>query len=308
MVVGGRHGRSTILVHSAPGILLTGRSDACKVWFSPESKDRAKYRAVDVEGSKDEQIEPLQDQTESGHRSKKRKIDSDTSQHSSEPEDDLSFFRNIRLGGSAVGQAAQDKALQELRHRFPALNLETLTSFLKRCNGDVKSAIRSLQDAISTYEITTKDTTLFSTTWNTTSLVARDTARISRTTDESTISSTSQVAQSIELSAKANSNRNSPPLEPLRLSRWPSRSPTPDLDSPYPSAASSRHSSPDCPPTPSSPPASPSAGTRKRKRIRPTRGDAVLVSFLADLNRPEIASFAGEAPWNADGDEQPSSP
>ena len=39
---------------------------------------------------------------------------------------------------------------------------------------------------------------------------------------------------------------------------------------------------------------------KKARNVQPTRGDQVLVSFLADFNRPEIASFAGENPLDAD--------
>ena len=39
---------------------------------------------------------------------------------------------------------------------------------------------------------------------------------------------------------------------------------------------------------------------KKARTVQPTRGDQVLVSFLADFNRPEIASFAGENPLDAD--------
>lgn len=40
----------------------------------------------------------------------------------------------------------------------------------------------------------------------------------------------------------------------------------------------------------------PGRGQRREKVriVQPTPGDAVLVSFLGDFNRPEIASFAGE--------------
>ena len=48
---------------------------------------------------------------------------------------------------------------------------------------------------------------------------------------------------------------------------------------------------------------------KKARKVQPTRGDQVLVSFLADFNRPEIASFAGENPLDVDtSGEVPESP
>lgn len=159
---GVRHGKATLLINNIPNTKLTGRSNVCKVWFSLESKERARCEEIDSENTDDRLAESLQQGNDPRHRSKRRKLNTRTAKQQPEHEDDLSMFRNIRLGRSVVTQSTKDKTLEELRITFPALNLRTLTSFLEKCNGDVGGTITSLRNAISTYEIITKDTTTFS--------------------------------------------------------------------------------------------------------------------------------------------------
>lgn len=76
----------------------------------------------------------------------------------------------------------------------------------------------------------------------------------------------------------------SPPFKPVKVNLRPS-------PEPYPL------------PLPPSPPPGPDGRARKRKKTRTvqsTRADAVLVNFLGDQNRPDIASHAGEHPLVTD--------
>ncbi|KAK2604448.1 hypothetical protein N8I77_007378 [Diaporthe amygdali] len=86
--------------------------------------------------------------------------------------------------------------------------------------------------------------------------------------------------------------RNSPLLAPKKVTFRPSLSPPPDI-----------------PLVQVSPPPSPgSRKTKRRPKVRPSQGDAVLISIMDNGRHPDIATLAGQEALPSDSEEVSSSP
>ena len=92
----------------------------------------------------------------------------------------------------------------------------------------------------------------------------------------------------------------SPKLKPLKINYKREESPPPYLPDSSSHSSSSSSSDSDRPNRPAQP-----GGSRKRSkrrvksRTRPSQGDAVLVSYLGNHNRPDIAQEVGQRPLNS---------
>lgn len=84
-------------------------------------------------------------------------------------------------------------------------------------------------------------------------------------------------------------------LQPMRVNYHPSPSPPPAV--PLPQV------SPDSSPEPPSPSRN-GSNIRLKPKIRPSQGDAVLVSFLGNGNRADVARIAGQEPLPSESDEE----
>lgn len=161
----GRGQDMVCLIHFVRATLstrLTTKSDVCKIWFSPESKESE--RGKDTNSSEnvgDTPVSDLRDQSDSEPRPRKRKFSADNMHHRQEPEDDMTLFKNIRLR-EKVGEG--NKVLQNLKNRFSALNFDTIAKALQRCNGDINLTTTFLHEAISSYEASTNDMATFAET------------------------------------------------------------------------------------------------------------------------------------------------
>lgn len=320
---GGRHGKATLLNIHTPNIKLTGKSNTCKVWFGLESKKRARCEEIDSDDDDDRlALESLQEGNDQWRYLKKRKLNMQTVEQPSEDEDDLSMYRNIRLGRSGVTKSTKDKILEELRTTFPELNLDTLTNFLEKSNGDIRKTIASLRVAISIYETMTKDTSTFTTSQEIAKLDKEVTSRSVQDAHGSVLDPSERVLESIEICAEKPENGSfetydsddywhSPPLLPLSLSLSESPPPLwPDNGS-YPSTASSTPSPCSGPETQPSPPKHDSRKLKRSQKTQASQGDAVLIDFLGGHSYTEVVRTVREDALNynsSDNEALPTTP